>query len=51
MNKYILHLYHQNRFWIEGQGWSTTNSARATRYTESEARKLGSLLHAEAVPA
>lgn len=48
---YIVHHYHQNRFWIEGQGWSTTNSDRATRYTAHEARQLATRLHAEAIHA
>lgn len=48
---YIVHHYHQNRYWIEGHGWSTTDADRATRLTESDARKLAAQLHAEAVPA
>lgn len=47
---YIVFHYHSHRYWIEGAGWSTSASSRATRYTEYEARKWASRVYGEAVP-
>jgi hypothetical protein len=50
-SKYIVTHYHSLRYWIDGQGWSTTDSDRATRYTRDEAVRLASQMHGEAVAA
>lgn len=46
---YLVYLYHSHRYWIDGQGWATTASDRATQYTESDARTLAHQMHGEAV--
>lgn len=48
---YIVTHYHSRRYWIDGQGWATTDADRATRYTKHEATQLASQMHGEAVPA
>jgi hypothetical protein len=49
MNQYIVELYHSRRFWIDGEGWSTSDESRATRYSRAEAYELAHHVHGQVV--
>jgi hypothetical protein len=46
---FIVEHYHGRRFWIESQGWATTDEAEATRYSRENATTLAHQMHGEVV--
>ena len=46
---YIVEHYHSRRFWIDGEGWSTTDAAKATRFSRAEAYELAHHVHGQVV--
>jgi hypothetical protein len=48
---YIVEHFHTRRYWIEGEGWSTTDESKATRYSRAEADALAHRAYGTAVEA
>lgn len=46
---YIVEHYHSGRFWIEGEGWATTDESNATCYDRTDAAAIAHQTHGEAV--
>jgi hypothetical protein len=49
MNQYIVELYHSRRFWIDGEGWSTSDESKATRYSRADAYELAHHVYGQVV--
>lgn len=48
---YIVENYHTRRFWIEGEGWATTDESKATRFERADAAAIAHQMHGEVHPA
>lgn len=47
---YIIESVESGRFWVEGEGWSTTDRYHAATYSQADAESLAKTLRATAVP-